>query len=40
MAVREGERDMRRLAQARGLNWDTLSEAQRAAFVDDLLHES
>ena len=39
-SAREGEQDMRRLAQARGLDWDTLSEAQREAFVDDLLHES
>ena len=39
-SAREGEKDMRRLAQARGLDWDTLSEAQREAFVDDLLHES
>ena len=39
-SAREGEKDMRKLAQARGLNWDTLSEAQREAFVDDLLHES
>ena len=39
-SAREGEKDMRKLAQARGLTWDTLSEAQREAFVDDLLHES
>ena len=38
--AREGEKDMRRLAAARGLDWDTMSEAQREAFVDDLLHES
>ena len=35
----EGERDMRRLAAARGLDWGTMTEAQREAFVDDLLHE-
>ena len=39
-AARDGEKDMRRLAQARGLDWDTMSEAQREAFVDDFLHES
>ena len=39
-SAREGEKDMRRLAQARGLNWDALSETQREALVDDLLHES
>ena len=39
-AAREGELDMRRLAKAKGLDWDVMSEAQREAFVDDLLHES
>lgn len=39
-AACEGERDMRRLASARGLDWDSMSEAEREAFVDDLLHES
>ncbi len=39
-AGREGERDMRRLAAARGLDWDKMTEAQREVFVDDLLHES
>jgi hypothetical protein len=38
--AQNGEKDMRRLAAARGLDWDTLTEAQREAFVDDLLHES
>ena len=39
-AAREGEIDMGRLAAARGLDWDVMTEAQREAFVDDLLHES
>ena len=39
-AARDGEKDMRRLASARGLDWDTMTEAQREALVDDLLHES
>ena len=39
-AAREGEQDMRRLATARGLDWDAMTEAQREVFVDDLLHES
>ena len=39
-AAREGEQDMRRLAAERGLDWNTLSEAEREAFVDKLLHES
>ena len=39
-AARDGEQDMRRRAAARGLDWDTMTEAQREAFADDLLHES
>ena len=38
--ARDGEKDMRRLASARGLDWDTMTEAQRETFVDDILHES
>ena len=30
----------RRLASARGLDWDAMSEAEREPFVDDLLHGS
>lgn len=37
--IREGESDMRRLATQRGLDWDQMTESQREAFVDDLLHE-
>lgn len=37
--AREGEKDMRRLAAARGLDWDTMTEAQHEGFVDDILHE-
>lgn len=36
----KGEQDMRRLASARGLNWDTMTETQREALVDDILHET
>lgn len=39
-SAREGEKDMRRLASARGLDWDAMTEAQREAFVDKVLHES
>jgi hypothetical protein len=39
-AARDGEKDMRRLAAARGLDWDAMTEAQHEALVDDLLHES
>lgn len=39
-AAREGEQDLRRLAAARGLDWNAMPEVQREAFVDDLLHES
>ena len=38
--ARDGENDMRRLASARSLDWDTMTETQREAFVDDILHES
>ena len=38
-AASDGERDLRRLAAARGLDWDTLTEAQREEWVDALLHE-
>ncbi|MCI0680559.1 MAG: hypothetical protein L0Y71_00525 [Gemmataceae bacterium] len=33
------ENKMRALCAGRGLNWDALSEAEREAFIDDLLHE-
>lgn len=33
------ERHIRQLAQERGLDWDTLDEDGRTAFVDDLIHE-
>jgi hypothetical protein len=39
-AAGEGECDMRRLAPQRGRDWDKMTEAEREAFVDDLLHES
>ena len=35
----EGEQDMRRLAAARGLDWDKLTEPQRETLVDEILHE-
>ena len=35
----QGEQPMRRLCAERGLNWDRMSEEEREAFVDDLLHE-
>jgi hypothetical protein len=37
MQVAEGQ--LRRLCTERGLDWDKLSEDQREAFADDLLHE-
>ena len=39
-AAHEGERDLRRLAAERGRHWEKMTEAEREAFVDDLLHES
>lgn len=38
-SAREGEQDMRRLAAARGLNWEKLTEGERENLVDDILHE-
>ena len=35
----QGELQMRRLCAARGLDWHSMSEDEREAFVDDLLHE-
>jgi TRAP-type C4-dicarboxylate transport system substrate-binding protein len=35
----EGEQQMRRLCAERGLNWDAMTEEEREAFVDDLIHE-
>jgi hypothetical protein len=34
------ESQLRRLSTERGLNWDTLTEDEREAFIDDLLHEA
>jgi hypothetical protein len=39
-AAHDGEQAMRQLAAARHLEWDTMSETQREAFVDAVLHES
>jgi hypothetical protein len=35
----QGEEQMRHLCAERGLDWDSMSEEEREAFVDDLLHE-
>ena len=35
----EAEPQARRLAAERGLNWDALSDEERIALVDDLVHE-
>jgi hypothetical protein len=35
-----GEQQMRRLAAERGMNWDVMSESDREAFADDLVHEA
>jgi hypothetical protein len=37
--IAEGERQMRHLCAERGLNWDAMTEEEREAFVDDLIHE-
>lgn len=33
------EQQLRAIAAERGLNWDAMSEEEREAFVDELLHE-
>ncbi|MSS72918.1 MAG: hypothetical protein EXS64_15715 [Candidatus Latescibacteria bacterium] len=33
------ESQLRRLCSERGLNWDAMSEDEREAFIDDLIHE-
>lgn len=38
--AREGEKDMKRLAAERGLDWDAMTESEREAFVDDILYGS
>lgn len=37
--VTEGEQQLRRLCAERGRDWDRMSEEEREAFVDDLIHE-
>jgi len=35
----QGEQQMRRLCAERRLDWDRMSEEEREAFVDELVHE-
>ncbi|NEQ24847.1 MAG: hypothetical protein F6K28_38265 [Microcoleus sp. SIO2G3] len=37
--VTRGEQEMRHISAERGLDWDKMSEEEREAFVDDLMHE-
>jgi hypothetical protein len=37
--LENGEKQMHRLAAERGLNWGAMSDQERIAFVDDLIHE-
>jgi len=37
--MKYAEAQFRFLCQERGLNWESLTEDQREAFVDDLMHE-
>ncbi|MCJ7585420.1 MAG: hypothetical protein MUO30_11720 [Anaerolineales bacterium] len=39
MTLSQGEEQFSRLAAERGLEWDTMPEAERETFVDALLHE-
>lgn len=36
---RYGVEKVRILAQERGYNWDTMTEAEREVFIDELVHE-
>ena len=38
--IKHGNRRLRELCRARGLEWDELSEAQRERLIDDILHEA
>lgn len=37
--MKHAEEQLRRMCSDRGLDWDNLSEDQREAFVDELMHE-
>jgi len=37
--MKYAEEQLRRLSVQRGLNWDLMSEEEREAFIDDLVHE-
>jgi hypothetical protein len=37
--MQHAEAQLRRASAERGLAWDTMSEDEREAFIDDLLHE-
>jgi hypothetical protein len=37
--IQYAEQQLRRLCTERGLDWDAMSEEQREAFIDDLVHE-
>jgi hypothetical protein len=38
--IQFGEAQLRRVCAERGLNWDRMSEDEREAFANDLLHEN
>ena len=37
--MQHAEEQLRRACAERGLDWDKMSEAEREAFVDDVMHE-
>lgn len=39
MTIAKSEEKIQQLAQGRGLDWEQMSEDERAKFVDDLMHE-
>jgi hypothetical protein len=37
--IKYAEEQLRRVSAERGLNWDAMTENERDAFIDDLVHE-
>ena len=38
--IEHGNRTLRALCRARGLEWDELTESERERLIDDILHEA
>lgn len=37
--IKYGEKKMRQICAARGLDWDAMTEEERINFIDDIVHE-